>query len=488
MSEEKKKHCIFMVGIKGTGMSSLAVLLKHLGFSVCGCDVAEVFSTDAVLLAHDIEVRIGFSEDLLFEGIDTVIYSSAYHDDLPILVKARVQGCSLYTYPQYVSFLSKQQDSYAVAGTHGKTTCSSVATHLLQDSTDNAFPFYALYGSKEQNVSTIPFYGSSCALFEACEYQDHFLSYQIRGALVPTVDYDHPDYFSSPAKVTESFHRFVDQLTPGGFLIYCADDKGAKELGRYARKTRKDLTVLTYGFSANGPFRIRKTKEGLYTLDLLVDFPFAVQAQAKNLVDDHIGSVVLALSMLLDRPQPKLYCKENTLITDEVLPTSLATLLPSLATFSGCVGRTEKLLEDGGVIFIDDYAHHPKEIETSLEELKLRYPGYSQLVLFSSHTASRTRALQNDFVSSLSKAEHLIIQNTYLSARKDGYEETQDPSYEMYRLLQEKGQDVSYCATDEECIQLCASRLQERWLCITMGAGNNRSLGPQIATFRRSHS
>lgn len=474
---------LFMVGIKGTGMSSLALLLQHWGFSVCGCDTPEVFSSDAVLRDAGITVYEGFDASLLPAGTNEVIFSSAYSESLPILQEARNRSIPLCSYPQYLAHLSKQQDSYAVAGTHGKTTTCSVATHLLKHACEGCFPFYSIFGAPQKDMAG----GKECALFEACEYQDHFHSYKLRGVLITSVEYDHPDYFSSKEHVMRSFEILVDNLQGGGFLIYCSDDPGASAIGSYAKETRPDLSILSYGFASDGPFRIVKGAGDTYRLALLRDLPFSVTSKAKALVDDHVGALVLSLAMLLDRSEPRLYRAGKGLITDEVLPTLASIFLPHLASYQGCKGRTEELFRDGEVIYLDDYAHHPSEIKTSLEEIRLRYPGYPLLVIFSAHTASRTLALLKEFAEVLAQSDQLILQSTYASARNDG-SNTDDPALILFSLLRKSiGDGVAYAPSDEAAMEIAAAWLQERWLCITMGAGNNRYLGPKIAERRRSH-
>lgn len=474
---------LFMVGIKGTGMSSLALLLQHWGFSVCGCDTPEVFSSDAVLRDAGITVYEGFDASLLPAGTNEVIFSSAYSESLPILQEARNRSIPLCSYPQYLAHLSKQQDSYAVAGTHGKTTTCSVATHLLKHACEGCFPFYSIFGAPQKDMAG----GKECALFEACEYQDHFHSYKLRGVLITSVEYDHPDYFSSKEHVMRSFEILVDNLQGGGFLIYCSDDPGASAIGSYAKETRPDLSILSYGFASDGPFRIVKGAGDTYRLALLRDLPFSVTSKAKALVDDHVGALVLSLAMLLDRSEPGLYRAGKGLITDEVLPTLASIFLPHLASYQGCKGRTEELFRDGEVIYLDDYAHHPSEIKTSLEEIRLRYPGHPLLVIFSAHTASRTLALLKEFAEVLAQSDQLILQSTYASARNDG-SNTDDPALILFSLLRKSiGDGVAYAPSDEAAMEIAAAWLQERWLCITMGAGNNRYLGPKIAERRRSH-
>lgn len=478
----------YLVGMKGTGMASLAVLLAHMGCRVRGCDRDEIFFTDTLLTKEGLICDVGFTEALLEDDTTSVIYSSAYPLTTPILQAAKERNLPLYSYPAFIALLTKRQDSYAVAGTHGKTTTCSVASHLLGQATSSEFPFYAVYGSSQTGLERYPYYGSECALFEACEYQDHFLSYDLRAVLVTSIEYDHPDYFQSINHVKRSFETLVSNLRGGGIFIYCSDDEGASALSVYVLSHRKDITTIAYGFSAPGPFRIMKKGPDAYTLAVLPDLPFTVQAKAKALVCDHIGALVLSLAMILDRPEPKLYVRDQGLITDEVLPTLVASLSRHLRSYTACTGRTEVLFAQDGVVYIDDYAHHPSEIRTSLEEVRARYPHYKVLVVFSPHTASRTIAFYNQFAEELALCDALVVQATYPSARGDG-PSGEDPAEAIVRQVASHPMNHCVYAKDEETAEAFASLwLQEQWLCITMGAGNNRGLCARIAHRRRSHS
>lgn len=481
---------IFLVGIKGTGMASLAVLLSKAGAIVSGCDTGEVFSTDSLLKRYGINYAEGFEPMLLGELCTLVIHSSAYPASMPILAKAKQRNLSVFSYPAFLAHLSTLQDTYAVAGTHGKTTTCSVASHLLGTGSLSAFPLYALFGSAFQKDGAFPYQGEECALFEACEYQDHFLSYQLRGALVTNVEYDHPDYFVSPKQYRKSFETFVDNLAPKGFLICCSDDEGSRALYEYAKRKRSDLTLLSYGFADRGPFGLQMTADNKgICLSCLPDFPLPLQVQAKPLVDDHIGALVLALAMILDRPHPRLYLESDAYVTEEIVPTVAAMLSAKLATFRGIARRCEVVLEEGGVVYLDDYAHHPTEIEVTLAELRMRYPHSSLVVVFAAHTASRTEALLPRFVHALGEADYLVLQPTYASARLDG-----DTGDGMGHLLYDRLQGAPglrlkgliRCDDEDATIKATADWLQEGSLCITMGAGNNASLGKRIAHFRRS--
>lgn len=487
LSEER----CYLVGIKGTGMANLALLLLRLGASVRGCDIQETFLTDLSLQRADIGIDVGFSDSLLPSSTTCVIHSSAYARSIPILQAAQAKQIPLYSYPEFLALLSSMQDSYAVAGTHGKTTTCSVASHVLAGASGQEFPFYALYGSSMVNQEISLYQGGECALFEACEYQDHFLSYHLRGVLVTCIEYDHPDYFPDLDAVKASFRRLVDKLGRGGILIGCSDDAGTRELLSYAHQARSDLTIMEYGYTASGPFQILARPEGKISLSLLPDSSVSLTVGARALVLDHVGAVVLALAMLLDRPKPKLYLQDKGLLTDEVLPSLASLLMMQLPSYPGCRARTEVLADERGVVYVDDYAHHPSEILTSLEELRLAYPGRKLLVIFCPHTASRTKALLSSFAQALVQSDALIIQSTYASARNDG-SVLEDPSTLLLEAVhaqpQAKERLVAYAKDDQGCVELACLWLQERWLCITMGAGNNRPIGPRIAAFRRSLS
>ena len=489
---------VYFVGIKGTGMASLAILLKASGALVSGCDVAEEFTTDELLSSHGIGVHEGFSSTLLDRDTGIVIHSTAYTPAMPILAEARSLGLAVYSYPQFLSYLSTLSDSYAVAGTHGTTTTVAITSYLLSTGTLLNFPFYSIFGSTVKGHSQPFFQGSDAALFEACEYQDHFLSYRVRGALVTNIELDHPDYFASLKDVQKSFETFVDNLAPGGFLICCSDDPGSKNLASYARRVRRDLTVMTYGFDDSGPFRIiRNRYEDAYTLSCLDFFSFSLSVEERSLVDNQIGSVVLAIAMILDRENPKLYLERGTLITAEIIPTLAGMLSKKLFSFPGVVGRCEVMKEEGGVLYLDDYAHHPTEIIATLGELHSRYPNRPILVIFAPHTASRTKSFLKDFVLALGMADRVIIQSCYGSARNDNsFEGDEDMGKVLAHALGERIMRTTRCrlqasvyAQDSDAaVAIASGWLQPQTLCIAMGAGNNRALTGRIAQARRSLS
>lgn len=483
----------YLVGIKGTGMAALAVLLNEWGMQVAGCDRQEVFSTEAQLEDHRIRRDVGFDPSLLPPHTGWVVYSSAYPKDLPILESARKAGCKVVDYNEFLALLTRRQDSYVVAGSHGKTTCTAMAAFLLGQGKRSQYPFYAVYGSMLRGSERMPSQGRQAFLLEGCEYRDHFLAYRARGALITNIEWDHPDYFPTEKSYISSFQSFVDKIEKGGFLVVCVDDRHARELSLWAKEHRSDLNLLPYGFSERGPFGIRRIQETLYGIGLLPTY-VELPSLSQQWVDDMVGASLLATCMLLDAKEPKLYLDDGLLVTDEVLPTVLLGMLRDIVRYPGTIGRMEVMADEDGVLYLDDYAHHPTQIRMVVEALRQRYPDRHVMLLFCPHTASRTRALFPDFVKSLATADKVVVQKTYASARGDS-DQGEDTALQLAEALQRKIDRtlygklsvVAYAATDDEAVRICASWLMEGDILVTMGAGNNRFLTSRIVFQRKQN-
>lgn len=464
---------IFLVGVKGTGMASLAVLLSRRGYVVEGCDVAEVFTTDALLAGASVPVKVGFDPALLPGDADTVVYSSAYDPGLPILNAARNAGMEVLDYNRMLARMTRRVPSYAVCGTHGKTTCTAMTAWALLQRGGGDLPFHAVFGSALRGMSGMPDTGDGAFLLEGCEYRDHFLSYAVRGALVTNIEWDHPDYFPTETAYVESFHRFLGCIAPGGTLIVCVDGRHAADLYADAKEHRRDLTVVSYGCTSRGPYRISQDAYGL-SLDGLQD-RFPVPGWGPEWACDLVGASLLAATM-----------------TGDVAPDRVGAFLRLLAGYPGTVGRLEPVADEDGVLYFDDYAHHPTQVAMVIRSLCAKYPGRPVFVLFMPHTASRTRALFDGFVKSLSLADKVVVQRTFASARGDG-DEGEDSALLLERALERRlfgrmhGRlgAVAYAASDAEAVSLASSWLMEGDILVTMGAGNNRKLSRYIIAQRK---
>lgn len=478
---ELGKKRVFLVGAKGTGMAGLAVVLRKAGAEVSGCDSAAVFPTDALLRRFGIPVAEGFAEDLLPQECDLVVYSAAYKPSAcPVLRRAleRAPGAAL-SYPEMIARLSEESRLYAVCGTHGKTTVCAAAAWLLSRPARRGFPFLALFGSVISGGEPV-FQGTENILAEACEYQDHFLLYKTRGALATSAEMDHPDWFRDEAAVLESFEAFIEGLDRGGFLLVDADGANSSRLSAFARTRRRDLILAEYGFSAKGPFRLgRGRTRNSWTMALLPGREFVLPAFEPRIAADLLGAALLSAMVLLDRPDPKLYLGEGAGLSDEVLCSLVEALARDLERFPGVEGRMETVMEEDGVLYMRDYAHHPAEIAVCLRALRAAHPAERICVLFRPHTYSRTEALMGSFAAALRLADHVVVQKTYPSARGETAPE------DNARLLAGRVEGAVYMEYDDEAAAFAAGRLAAGGICLALGAGNNSGALEAVRRLRR---
>lgn len=468
---------LFFIGIKGTGMATLACLVKQFGAKVHGSDSPEVFATDTLLAKAGIEWRSLDESTALPTDTDIVVYSTAYSKDKhPQLIEAVRRRLPLYTYPEMLARISQSSTCYGVAGTHGKTTVVGCTADILRPT---GLPCFSLFGASIQGGEPYSAKGDSIGILESCEYQEHFLLYTLHGLLVTNIEHDHPDCFPTEESVYLAFQQLVGQLPLEAFLICGSDSPLSWRLASWARQAYPGKPVFTYGERPGSDFLLHdyhwSGHESLYQLDPL-EGEFNTVLAGKALCLDVIGAGLLG-ACIVHKTAGTLDC--DILFTDAVLPA----LLNQTSSFPGCSGRLEMLEEAKGVLFMDDYAHHPSQIEATLESVRSRFPSRRIVVVFSPHTLSRTSTFFEAFARTLSGADVLIVQSLYASARQDG------EVYANGLSISEKLAHAAhgrYAADDSQVQDILAEVLHEGDLCITMGAGNNRGLSTILATHRRS--
>ncbi len=431
-------------------MAPLAVRLSKMGLKVSGCDSGEHFATEELLKEGDISWFEGFSNDLIPADTDLIIYSAAYRDS-PLVEWVIEENFTTYSHPDFIAKISETIPSYAISGTHGKSTAAGALEHLLPA----ALYIYGSHLQGETSLSAPP--EPKLAFIEACEYREHFLRYTLQGALVTTVDWDHPDFYPTQEATLVSFKKLVENLPMGSPLVCGGDSDASRLLIEWVKEERSDLELTTYGVGENNDYALKMGSD-YYTLEPL-EGNFKAPFKSVHLSLNVVGSALLAKA-----------------ITGE----NLANLLVRGATFPGCRGRFEHLFDEGGVTYLDDYAHHPNEIRVSIEALRATYPNRRLVIIFHPHTASRTRAFFNQFVAELRKSDLLLLRPIAASARGDN-EEGEELSRELAQAL-----GVPLYSAREELISKVGELLHRGDLCVTMGAGNNYQLGAAIARHRRS--
>ena len=450
--EELQSKKIHFIGIGGAGMSGIARIMLAQGLSISGSDVKESTVTQN-LATLGATIKIGHGAENV-EGVDLIVLSTAIAQDNPEIVAAEKLGIPRISRAQALAILMAGKRSVAVAGTHGKTTTTSMLTVALQSAGLN--PSFAIGGMI--NASGTNAYSGSGDIFvaEADESDGSFLAYKPLGAIITNIELDHVDHFSDLESIYALFEEFVDSIQAGGFLIACGDDPGVQELLR--RVIRTDLTISTYGVG-NHDWQI--SREFL-----------APNSSVARLT--HTGKVVEDLELHVPGAHNVLNAAA-ALAAGSALGISSASMLDGLATFTGSRRRFELKAEVDGIRIIDDYGHHPTEIRVTLETAR-RYVGDGKIyVIFQPHRYSRTQAFAREFAEALDLADEIYLLEVYAASEQ--------PIPGVSSLLiasQMNPAKVHFEPSMIEVVEAVAQKAAKGDVVMTLGAGDVSSLAPVI--------
>jgi UDP-N-acetylmuramate--alanine ligase len=466
----------YFVGIKGTGMCALAELMRARGISVSGSDRGEVFYTDGILRELGIPYHETFDVSHIEDDAALVIHSAAYDADTNVeLAEARRRALPVLKYSDAVGLYSRLFDSSGISGVHGKTTTAAIAGTLMRGA---GIPGQVLVGSAVRgfgNRSTLSL-GNKYFVAETCEYRRHFLSFRPRRIVLTSVESDHQDYFPDYASIREAFLEYCRLLPSEGELIYCADDPGAAEVASVIEKEWRNVTFTPYGFNADGEFRIKDYAVKNEKAEMSVEgFPaLELRVPGRHTALDAAGALALVSSLVRAE-----YGGDTDPWTEE----RREAVRGALGAFRGSKRRQEILGEAGGILFMDDYGHHPTAVAATLEGLRAFYPDRRIVVSFMSHTYSRTAALLDDFASSLEKAAVVFLHKIYASARETYAGGVDGRSlFEKTAALRDH---VYYVDEPLDAAGQLEGLLEKGDLFVTMGAGNNWLLGQRLFDYFR---
>ena len=473
---------VYMVGIKGTGMAALAELLLKRGGFVSGSDTEEKFYTDEVLESLNIPVIEGFSGDNLPEEIDLVVYSAAYSAETnPELRAAVLRKLPLMTYPEALGFVSRLSPSLAVAGVHGKTTTAALIGTLVKRL---GLPVSVLVGSAVPSLGGGSVYvgGDDCFIAETCEYRRHFMNFSPERIILTSVEPDHLDYFQGYEDIVSAFTDFLLTLPEGGECIYCIDDSGARDAAgrarrRFAEEGRR-IRFTPYGAGAEGPYGVTgiAADEGMTRFRLRgIDREFRLRLPGRHTVLDCAAALAAVLPMTGDWTVAG---EEGGAVSPEGAARLLDAVAAGVADFAGSRRRSEIVGDAGGILFMDDYGHHPTAIQSTLEGLKRFYPRRRLVVDFMSHTYSRTGALFEEFASAFSSADLVVFHRIYGSAREQEAEGVTGKN--LFEAARKKGTRAVYYHEVMDAAGYLENELEPGDLFLTLGAGNNWTLGRHL--------
>lgn len=371
------------VGIKGSGMSSLAQIMHDLGHEVQGSDIENYVFTEVALRNKGIKI-LPFGANNIKEDM-VVIQGNAFASSHEEIVRAHQLKLDVVSYNDFLGQIIDQYTSVAVTGAHGKTSTTGLLSHVMNGDKKTSF----LIG--DGTGMGLP--ESDYFAFEACEYRRHFLSYKPDYAIMTNIDFDHPDYFKDINDVFDAFQEMAYNVKKG--IIAWGDDE-------HLRKIEADVPIYYYGFKDSDDIyaqNIQITDKGT-AFDVYVDGEFYDHFLSPQYGDHTVlnALAVIAISYL-----------EKLDVTN---------IKEALETFGGVKRRFNETTIANQVI-VDDYAHHPREISATIETARKKYPHKEVVAVFQPHTFSRTQTFLNEFAESLSKADRVFLCEIFGSIREN---------------------------------------------------------------------
>ncbi len=451
---------VFLVGIKGVAMSALAVILFKMGYEVNGSDVKESFITDEELKKCGIIPKVGFDPNDITSNLNLIIYSGANKGkNNPQVIKALSLGIKTFTQTEYICQIMKDFDhSIAVTGSHGKTTTSSLLSYCLIQLGEK--PSYMIGSSSFNNYSGGDFNGKKYFVFEADEYAvdppyDNTIKlelYKPDSAIITNIDFDHPDVYRDIEHVKQVFLRFIDNT---GRIHICIDDANSQEVLKKIDKSK----IKTFGFSKEADLQITSFKidysgSKFNLLHKGIDLEWF---ETKLYGEKNISNITGVVSLLLD------------------LGFELRRIKDVIKDFKGAKRRFELIFKQGNTYLFDDYAHHPAEIEATIKAARSVFKNKRLVVIFQSHTYSRTQKFLKEFTQTLSLADLIYIMPIFSSARENE-KEFNVTSQSIVDTARQNIQMKSLSNKDELLAEL-KKNLKSGDVIFTMGAGylNNYS-------------
>ncbi len=457
--EMRRIRCIHFVGIGGVGMCGIAEVLLNQGYQITGSDLRQSAVTER-LVSMGAKVFIGHDSENV-EQADVLVVSTAIDENNPEIKSALEQRVPIVRRAEMLAELMRFRHGIAVAGTHGKTTTTSLVTSILAEG--NFDPTFVI-GGKLNSAGTNARLGASRYLVaEADESDASFLHLQPMVSIVTNIDADHMSTYDGDfEKLKNTFVEFLHNLPFYGLAVVCIDDENVRSiLPRISRQ------FVTYGFSEDADYQaVNLTQDGMYT---------------RFTVKRNNGKANLDIRMRMPGKHNVLNALAAIAVSDDEGVSDDA-MQSALEKFEG-VGRRFQVcgefpLADGDVMLVDDYGHHPRELEVTLEAIRSGFPERRLVMVFQPHRYTRTRDLYEDFVRVLSQADVLLLMDVYPAGEKliagaDGRA--------LCGSVRQRGVvDPVFIARDESVEQSLKNVLRPGDLLLTQGAGDVGALAQTL--------
>ena len=445
---------IHFIGIGGISMSGLAKILLSEGFTVSGSDSHSSALTDE-LTGDGCLVSVPQSAGNITNDIDLVVYTAAIHPDNPEFKAAKEAGLPMLTRAELLGqIMTMYKNAINIAGTHGKTTTTSMVSEILLAA--NMDPTISVGGILNSIGGNTRVGGNKYFVAEACEYTNSFLSFNPTMNIILNVKEDHLDFFKDIDDIRHSFRKFAELLPAEGALIINADTP------KYEMITENlPCKVITYGLEHDAEYTATDI-----TYDELGHATFHVLHNGEDL-----GTCSLKV--------PGIHNVSNALASiaaGQLLDLSTEVIFDGLKDFGGTDRRFQYKGKIGDVTIIDDYAHHPTEIEATLHAAK-NYPHKKIWCVFQPHTYTRTKALLPEFAKALTLADHVVLADIYAARETDNLGIS---SRNLQEKIVELGTPCEYFPTFDEIENFLLENCTQGDLLITMGAGDVVNIGEQL--------
>lgn len=443
---------IHMIGIGGSGMSGIAEVLLNLGYKVYGSDLVESAVVQR-LRELGADIRIGHSAENVSE-VNVLVKSSAVSEENPEVVVARRKGIPVIPRAEMLAELMRLRTGIAIAGTHGKTTTTSLTAAIFDAA--GLDPTVIIGGRLNAYGANARLGQGEYLIAEADESDGSFLCLLPIINVVTNVDRDHLDYYSTQQAIDEAFISFMNQIPFYGLNVVCGDDPGVQRLLPSVKRP-----VITYGFGPENHIRADILECGVISR-------FGVAIRGKQLGEvkliqpgrHNILNALGAIGVAVNAGIAPHFCMEG------------------LARFGGVGRRFEYKGEKNGILVVDDYGHHPAEIAATLTTARMAYPERRIVMAFQPHRFSRTQALFGEFCHVLGTVDKLLLTEIYPASEKP------IPGVSGQTLAQGIRQvstaDVQYFQDFDTLVAALPTVLAPGDLFLTMGAGNVTSVGPRF--------
>jgi len=453
----KHHQAVHMVGIGGAGMSGLALNLMKMGKTVSGSDITENENVKN-LRSAGILIYIGHNAGNIPSAIDLIVRSAAIKPDNPELTSGLLRDIPILKYSEMLGILMGLKTGIAVAGTHGKTTTTSMLAHILE--TAGMDPSF-IVGGLSPNFNNMGYKIGNGQYFiaEACEYDRSFHNLIMQHALINNIEEDHLDYYKDLDEIIASFHYFATKVPKEGFLFYA---KHSKNTGQFVHELK--CNTVSYSIDNTADFTAR---------DIVY-----IGSKTTFVVDDHHTSIPIELHIT---GKHNVINSLASFACSKTIGVDYSDIQHALLTFKTPKRRFEVIYKND-IIIIDDYAHHPTEIESVLKSIKQIHEDKKLIAIFQPHQHSRTRFLLNDFARSLGYADVVILPDIYFV--RDNEEETKlIHARSLIELLDKSGVSSVYIPSFEEILAHLKKIIKGNEVVITMGAGDIYKIAYSLKSF-----